>query len=74
LFSLVGLIFFFNLSSGLTGGLMIAPVSIAFSLFMYSLELFVAVLQAYIFATLTAVFVGLAVGEHSHESEEAHSH
>ncbi|MFA6570481.1 MAG: F0F1 ATP synthase subunit A [Bacteroidota bacterium] len=74
LFSLVGLIFFFNLSSGFTGGLIISPISVAFSLFMYSLDLFVAILQAYIFVILTAVFVGLAIGDHAEEHEEAHSH
>ncbi|MGA2296827.1 MAG: F0F1 ATP synthase subunit A, partial [FCB group bacterium] len=67
LFSLVGLIFFFKASSGMTSGLVIAPISIAFSIFMYCLEMLVAVLQAYIFTILTAVFVGLAVGEHAHE-------
>jgi F-type H+-transporting ATPase subunit a len=41
---------------------------------MYSLDLFVAILQAYIFVILTAVFVGLAIGDHAEEHEEAHSH
>lgn len=67
LYSLVGLIFFFTLSSGITAGLVIAPISVAFSVFMYILELLVALLQAYIFTILTAVFVGLAIGEHAHE-------
>ncbi len=72
LYSLVGLIFFFNLSSGLTAGLVIAPISVAFSVFMYILELLVALLQAYIFTILVAVFVGLAIGEHGHH-EDAHA-
>jgi F-type H+-transporting ATPase subunit a len=67
LLSLVGLIFFFKLSSGMGVGLAITPVSVGFSIFMYFLELLVAVLQAYIFTILTAVFVGLAIGEHAHE-------
>ena len=41
-----------------------AGVSVAFSVFMLALELLVAFLQAYIFTILTAVFTGLAVGEH----------
>lgn len=62
LLALIGLIFIL--------GFVIAPVSIAFSIFMYFLELLVAFLQAYIFTTLTSVFIGLAIGEHAHE--EAH--
>jgi F-type H+-transporting ATPase subunit a len=41
---------------------------------MYCLEFLVALLQAYIFTILTAVFVGLAIGEHGHDHEEAHVH
>jgi F-type H+-transporting ATPase subunit a len=73
LYSLVGLIFFFTLSSGMTAGLVIAPISVAFSVFMYVLELLVALLQAYIFTILVAVFVGLAIGEHGHHHEDAHA-
>jgi F-type H+-transporting ATPase subunit a len=74
LLSLVGLIFFFKISIGPGVGLAIAPISVAFSVFMYCLELLVALLQAYIFTILTAVFVGLAIGEHAHEHEVAHEH
>jgi F-type H+-transporting ATPase subunit a len=55
--SLISLIFIFK-------SLYIAPVSIAFVLFMDVLELFVAALQAYIFTMLSALFIGLAVQEH----------
>ena len=64
LLSLVGLIFFFQT-------LAVAPVSIGFSVFIYFLETLVVFLQAYIFTILTAVFVGLAIGDHAHE-EHAH--
>lgn len=64
LLSLVGLIFFFE-------NIFVAPISVAFSVFIYLLELLVAFLQAYIFAMLTAVFVGLALGEHA--SEDSHA-
>jgi F-type H+-transporting ATPase subunit a len=57
--SLVSLIFVFQT-------LAIAPVSVAFVLFMDVLELFVAALQAYIFTMLSALFIGLAVQEHHH--------
>lgn len=74
LLSLVGLIFYFakmGMGAGVIGG--VAVVSIAFSVFMYFLELLVAFLQAYIFTILTAVFTGLAVGSHAHD-EHAHEH
>jgi F-type H+-transporting ATPase subunit a len=54
--SLVSLIFIFD-SIG------IAPVSILFVIFMDSMELLVAFLQAYIFTLLSALFISLAVQE-----------
>jgi F-type H+-transporting ATPase subunit a len=57
--SLISLIFIFKT-------LAIAPVSIAFVLFMDVLELLVAFLQAFIFTMLTALFIGTAVEEHHH--------
>ena len=57
--SLVSLIFIFK-------SLAIAPVSVAFVLFMDVLELLVAFLQAFIFTMLTALFIGTAVDEHAH--------
>ncbi|MBS7564317.1 F0F1 ATP synthase subunit A [Mucilaginibacter sp. Bleaf8] len=57
--SLIALIFIFKT-------LFIAPVSIAFVLFMDVLELLVAFLQAFIFTMLTALFIGTAVEEHHH--------
>jgi F-type H+-transporting ATPase subunit a len=55
--SFIALIFIFN-----TIG--IAPLSIAFGLFINVLELLVAILQAYIFTLLTAMYIGGAVEEH----------
>ncbi|WP_316813574.1 F0F1 ATP synthase subunit A [Pedobacter heparinus] len=55
--SLICLIFIFET-------LAIAPVSVAFVLFMDVLELLVAFLQAFIFTLLTALFIGMAVEEH----------
>ena len=57
--SLVALIFIFN-------SLAIAPVSIAFVVFMDCIELLVAFLQAYIFTLLSALFISLAVEEAHH--------
>jgi len=39
----------------------VAPLSIAFALFVYVLEILVAFLQAYIFTMLTAQFIGMSV-------------
>ena len=57
--SLISLIFIFK-------SVAIAPVSVAFVMFMYVLELLVAFLQAFIFTMLTALFIGSAVEEHHH--------
>ena len=56
---LISLIFIFgNLSAGVGWGF--SPISIAFTIFIYFIEILVAFIQAYIFANLTAVFVGQA--------------
>ena len=49
-----------------------SPVSIAFTVFIYMIEVLVAFLQAFIFTVLTAVFIGQAFeGEHHHDEHEA---
>ncbi len=58
--SLVGLIFMFK-------SLLIAPVAVAFALFIDVLEVLVAFLQAYIFTMLTALFIGGAVGDQNED-------
>lgn len=70
--SLIGLIFTFNGLFGPAGGYGISPVSIAFSLGIYLLELLVATIQAYIFTMLSALFIGMAVEDHGHHHEEEH--
>lgn len=60
--SLVGLIF-------LLQTLVVVPIVTGFTLFIYSLELLVAFIQAYVFTMLTAVFVGLAQGHGEHSAE-----
>lgn len=60
--SLIGLIFIFESYA-------IAPVSIALTLFIDILECLVALLQAYIFTMLTALFIGSAMEDHSHGHE-----
>ena len=67
--SLISLIFIFGKSgANPVAGYGVAPLTIAFSLFVYLLEIFVAFLQAYIFTLLTALFIGLAA--HSEHYEE----
>jgi F-type H+-transporting ATPase subunit a len=54
--SLVSLIFIF-------GSVALSPVSVVFVIFMDTIELLVAFLQAYIFTLLSALFISLAVQE-----------
>jgi F-type H+-transporting ATPase subunit a len=42
------------------GSIFVAPVSITFALFIYMLELLVALIQAYIFTMLSSLFIGMA--------------
>lgn len=65
--SLIGLIFIFKSWS-------IAPVSVAFALFIDVLECLVAFLQAYIFTMLTALFIGSAVAGHHEEDSHHENH
>jgi F-type H+-transporting ATPase subunit a len=67
---LISLIFIFgNLNAGVGWGF--SPVSIAFTVFIYFIEILVAFLQAYIFTNLTAVFIGQAF-EGSHDDVDHH--
>jgi F-type H+-transporting ATPase subunit a len=59
------LIFIFG-QNGLGVGLAVSPLSLVFTIFMTTLELLVAFLQAYVFTMLTAVYIGAAVEEHHH--------
>lgn len=70
--SLISLIFILGKNGTSMGGaLSIAPMSIAFSLFILCLELLVALVQAYVFTLLSCVFIGAAMEDHGHH-EEAH--
>lgn len=74
--SFISLIFIFR-------SIAVAPVSLAFGLFINVLELLVSILQAYIFTLLTAMYIGGAVEEHhdtdyqmggGDEATPAHAH
>ena len=47
-----------------------APFSIAFTIFIYLIEVLVAFLQAFIFTMLTAVFIGQAIEGKQHQHHE----
>ena len=65
--SLVGLIFTFQT-------IFVSPVAVGFALFIDLLECLVALLQAYIFTLLTALFIGSAMVEHHHEESHEGEH
>lgn len=70
--SFVSLIFIFgNMSS--VAGWGFSPVSVAFSVFIYVIEILVAFIQAFIFTNLTAVFIGQAFeSAHGHDDKNGH--
>lgn len=61
----MSLIFIFANIQGYLG-VIVAPVSIAFGIFMSFLELLVAFIQAYVFTLLSALYFGMATEEHHH--------
>jgi F-type H+-transporting ATPase subunit a len=68
---LISLIFIFGeLNSAVGWG--VSPVSIGFTIFIYFIEILVAFIQAFIFALLTAVFIGQAK-EGEHHAGDKHS-
>jgi F-type H+-transporting ATPase subunit a len=68
---LVSLIFIFgSMSEGI--GIGFSPISIAFTVFIYVIEILVAFIQAFIFTNLTAVFIGQAVEESHHGEDDNH--
>lgn len=66
--SIISLVFIFG-SLNQIAGYAFLPITIAFNIVMMMLELLVAFIQAFIFANLTAVFIGQAMehtGDHHH--------
>ncbi len=68
--SFIVLIFIFGGMSRVAG-YGFSPLSVAFAVFIYVIEILVAFIQAYIFTTLTAVFIGQAM-EGGHDSPNGH--
>jgi F-type H+-transporting ATPase subunit a len=69
---LISLIFIFAQMSSVAGWA-VSPVSIAFTVFIYFIEVLVAFLQAFIFTNLTSVFIGQAIEEPHHHGDD-HGH
>ncbi len=71
--SIISLIFMFGKGgTNPGGGYGVSVLSVAFGVFLTSLELLVAALQAFIFTMLTALFIGQATEDHGHHDEEHH--
>lgn len=72
--SFISLIFIFG-SMTAVAGWGFSPLSIAFAVFIYLIEIMVAFIQAFIFTNLTAVFIGQALeGAHDEHHEDEHHH
>lgn len=65
--SFMGLIFYFGQNTAMFGedsakfGLMVSPIAVGFGVFIMIIEVFVAMLQAYIFTQLSVIFIGASV-------------
>ena len=68
---LISLIFIFG-NMNKFAGWGTAPFSVAFTIFIYFIEVLVAFIQAFIFAMLTAVFIGQAIEGKQHQHDEKH--
>lgn len=69
--SFISLIFIFG-SMSTVAGWGFSPISVAFTIFMYFIELLVAFIQAFIFTNLTAVFIGQSF-EGGHDDVDGHA-
>ncbi|MDB5190822.1 MAG: synthase sector subunit a [Segetibacter sp.] len=68
----ISLIFIFGAMSKVAG-IGFSPISLAFTVFIYFIEILVAFIQAFIFTNLTAVFIGQAFETgHADHKEDAH--
>ena len=71
---ILGLIFIFTDIFGTGVGLGTSPFWVLLTAGLYFLKAFVALLQAYIFTLLSAVFIGMAAEEHEHEEGHIPGH
>ncbi|WP_138429349.1 F0F1 ATP synthase subunit A [Fodinibius saliphilus] len=71
---ILGLIFIFADIFGSIAGVGVSFFSVPLTAVLYILKAFVGLLQAYIFALLSAVFIGMAAEEHEHHEEGIEAH
>lgn len=71
--AILGLIFIFADLFGAAAGIGVSVFSVALTVVLYALKVFVALLQAYIFTLLSAVFIGMAAEDHHHDEENYHA-
>ncbi|MDZ7806555.1 MAG: hypothetical protein U5K71_05525 [Gracilimonas sp.] len=69
----LGLVFIFADLFGSGAAYGVGIFSVALTVVLYALKVFVALLQAYIFALLSAVFIGMAAEDHDHDEEGYHT-
>ncbi len=65
--SMLGMIFIFMGMYGTGVGLGSGIIWVSFTLFIYALKVFAAFLQAFIFTMFSALFIGMALEDHSHD-------
>jgi F-type H+-transporting ATPase subunit a len=70
--SILGLAFILGGMFGPLVGYATTALVVPLTAVLYVLKAFVALLQAYIFTMLSAVFIGMAAEEHEHHAEHAH--
>ena len=71
--AILGLIFIFADIFGPVAGYGVSVFSVVLTVVLYALKVFVALLQAYIFTLLSAVFIGMAAEDHHHDEEGYHA-
>jgi F-type H+-transporting ATPase subunit a len=72
--NLIGLIFIIGGTFGTAAGYGTAIPAVLLTVFVYSLELLVAFIQAYVFTILSALFIGMATAEHEHDHDHSEDH
>ncbi|MCH8558034.1 MAG: F0F1 ATP synthase subunit A [Balneolia bacterium] len=68
--SMLGMVFIFMGMYGTGVGLGSGIIWVSFTLFIYALKVFAAFLQAFIFTMFSALFIGMALEDHSHDHHE----
>jgi F-type H+-transporting ATPase subunit a len=71
--AILGLVFIFADLFGSGAAYGVGIFSVALTVVLYALKVFVALLQAYIFTLLSAVFIGMAAEDHHHDEEGYHT-